>query len=298
MLKVRVVSEFMRQDLVTLGPETLAIEGIAKLLEHSISGAPVTDANGRYLGMFSEKCCMNALAPVMEELDRKSANIDKAATFMAKKIMILRPEADVFESIDQLLAKKVSGAPVLDSSDQFRGSFSEKTAMRVLINSAYDQIPGGLVGSYMNPDPKRIIGADTSLLVAANTFRTTSFRRLPVLRGTALLGQVSRRDVLRRQFALTQEFDGRPQLGTVVSHMDIMARTISPDDDLLTLAQIFLDTPYRRLPVLDGDLLVGQVSRRDLLRLAADLVRPEPEHPKAQVLYLSPLLDSAPPQVL
>lgn len=298
MPKVRVVSEFMRQDLVTLGPETLIVEGIVKLMEHSISGAPVTDPNGRYLGMFSEKCCLNALAPAMEELERQGVAMHKAPQFMAKKIMVLRPEADVFESIDQLLAKKVSGAPVLDSKDQFRGSFSEKTAMRVLINSAYDQIPGGLVGSYMNPDPKRIIDEETSLLEAASTFRTTPFRRLPVLRGTALLGQVSRRDVLREQFALTQGLNGRLQLGTVVRHMDIMARTIRPDDDLLTLAQIFHDTPYRRLPVLDGDHLVGQVSRRDLLRLAADLVRPEPEHPKAQVLYLSPLLDSAPPQVL
>ena len=150
----------------------------------------------------------------------------------------------------------------------------------------------------MNPDPKRIIHEETDLIEASDIFRTTPFRRLPVLRGKSLLGQVSRRDVVARQFALTQGLPDQPQLGTVVRHMDIMARTIRPDDDLLTVAQIFHDTPYRRLPVLDGDFLVGQVSRRDLLRIAADLVRPEPEHPKAQVLYLSPLLDSAPPQVL
>ena len=120
MLKVRVVSEFMRQDLVTLGPETLVVEGIAKLQEHSITGAPVTDGNGRYLGMYSEKCCLNALAPAMDELRRQGTSLDKAPQFMVKKIMVLRPEADVFESIDQLLAKRISGAPVLDSDDQFR----------------------------------------------------------------------------------------------------------------------------------------------------------------------------------
>ena len=59
----------------------------------------------------------------------------------------------------------------------------------------------------------------------------------------------------------------------------------------LSVAAIFLDTPYRRLPVLDGQRLVGQVSRRDLLQKAHDLMAVAPERPGPSLLYLSSLVD-------
>jgi CBS-domain-containing membrane protein len=50
--------------------------------------------------------------------------------------------------------------------------------------------------------------------------------------------------------------------------MDTAAKTVSQEVDLLSLAQIFRSSPYRRLPVLNGEHLTGQVSRRDLLTAA------------------------------
>ncbi len=38
------------------------------------------------------------------------------------------------------------------------------------------------------------------------------------------------------------------------------------DADVLSLAEIFLTTPYRRLIVLEGERLEGLISRRDVLR--------------------------------
>ncbi|HMO83801.1 MAG TPA: CBS domain-containing protein, partial [Lacipirellulaceae bacterium] len=53
--------EVMVTDLVTFSPETDVVRAVETLLAHRISGAPVVDAEGRFLGVFSEKCAMQVL---------------------------------------------------------------------------------------------------------------------------------------------------------------------------------------------------------------------------------------------
>jgi CBS domain-containing protein len=43
-------------------------------------------------------------------------------------------------------------------------------------------------------------------------------------------------------------------------------KTIDADTSILELAELFLKSPYRRYPVMDDNRLVGQISRRDVLR--------------------------------
>ena len=44
--------------------------------------------------------------------------------------------------------------------------------------------------------------------------------------------------------------------------------SITPDTQLLDIAQVFLERPFRKLPVVDSEgRVVGQVSRRDILRV-------------------------------
>jgi CBS domain-containing protein len=42
---------------------------------------------------------------------------------------------------------------------------------------------------------------------------------------------------------------------------------------IVDLAQHFVDTGFRRFPVVDGNRLVGQISRRDVLRALEYLAR-------------------------
>ena len=72
--------------------------------------------------------------------------------------------------------------------------------------------------------------------------------------------------------------------------MDTKAHTITQETDLLSIAQIFLNTNYRRLPVLSDGKLVGQVSRRDVLHATYDLMAVAPQR-EATLLYLSALVD-------
>tara|TARA_R110002049_G_scaffold50370_3_gene143035 strand:+ start:64024 stop:64959 length:936 start_codon:yes stop_codon:yes gene_type:complete len=307
---VRTANDFMRRTLVTLRPEMNVIDGVTKLLKDNISGAPVADADGNYLGVFSEKCCMNALTDTVEIAHAAGMHIETAREFMTCDLVTLSANMDVFDAIDHILSKRISGAPVLGDQRKFEGIFSEKTAMQVLISAAYDQLPGTNVGAYMNTDRNRIIAEDASLLDVAHKFQETPYRRLPVLKGEALAGQISRRDVLRAEHRIANEVVTRARKersddrlrqanasADVASFMDEHAKTIHRGDDILNVAQIFLNSPYRRLPVVENNKLIGQVSRRDLLGAAADLLRRPTDRRQPATLYFSGVAEAMPPSI-
>lgn len=119
-----------------------------------------------------------------------------ARDFMVTKLVTLRADMDALDAMRKLLQHRVSGAPVVDGEGNYLGVFSEKNSMRFLLDLAYEQLPSTQVGAFMDTSLKRTIGEETDLLTIAETFLNTEYRRLPVLRGKKLVGQISRRDVL------------------------------------------------------------------------------------------------------
>lgn len=112
------------------------------------------------------------------------------------RLITLRPEMDAISAIQKLIKHKISGAPVITPQGDFLGVFSEKCSMRLILDAAYEELPSNTVGAFMDDDMDRVISPDTDLLSTAEIFLKTPYRRLPVLKGKKLMGQVSRRDVL------------------------------------------------------------------------------------------------------
>ncbi len=317
---MKTASDVMATRLTTVTPDTDVASAIRLLVKQNISGMPVVDDQGQYVGVFSEKSCLRALVQTAASLHDLKRPPAQAADFMQTRLFRLRPQENVFEAIGALLRNRVSGAPVVDDDGILLGVFSEKDSMSVLIKGAYDQLPGAEISAFMNPDRGRIISDDTDLLTIANLFITTHYRRLPVVRDGILQGQISRRDVLRNSRLLSSivrdiltsatsnssagdqarvssassadSEEAREQLSatSVARFMDTEAKTITEDVDLLSIAQIFFSTPYRRLPVLRGGQLAGQVSRRDVLAGVYQWLQPMSTERQSSVLYLSGVL--------
>jgi CBS domain-containing protein len=301
-----VARDIMVTRLVTLTPHMPVLEGIRRLLRSNITGAPVVGERGEYLAVFSERSCLQALVRAADRF-RESTRIRINATamqIMARKLVTLRPEMDVIDAIELLLRNRISGAPVLDGG-RFVGVFSEKNSMKVLLDAAYDQHPTSEVRAYMNPDLHRSIAPETDVLTIARMFLETHYRRLEVLQGERLIGQISRRDVVRAMFPMLERIHGNesntslsavdPNLSCeidkyasmpIASFMDTDARVVDDETDLLHIAQVFLSTNFRRLPVVWGTELRGQISRRDVLIATHDLMAP-PREREANLLYLS-----------
>lgn len=136
-----------------------------------------------------------------------------AADIMARRLVTLYPEMDVFKAIEILVKNRISGAPVVDREYHLLGVFSEKNCMQVLIDAAYEGLPTNHVGAFMDDDPQTI-SEDTGLLVMAQVFLLTTRRRLPVVKNDRLIGQVSRRDVIKAASKLlaTSPSRGNPLL--------------------------------------------------------------------------------------
>ena len=126
----------------------------------------------------------------------KTATPMTAREFMVTDLVTLAPEADVLEAVQTLMDHGVSGAPVVDAFGRYLGSFSQRCAMQVLLDSAYEELPTFSVRTFMDSEAQTI-APHTHLLSIAQVFLLTPARRLPVVDHGILVGQVSRRDVLR-----------------------------------------------------------------------------------------------------
>lgn len=315
--KVKVARDIMASRLTVVHPETDVAAAIRLLVRNNISGMPVVDSDGQYVGVFAEKSCLKALLQTAATLSENGLPPSCARDFMVTDLYRLKPEADVFDAIGCLLRRRVSGAPVVDPDDAWLGVFSEKNCMTVLIEGAYDGLPSAEVRAFMNSDPGRIIDPETDLLTIARMFVDTSYRRLEVVCEGRLCGQISRRDVLRNSRLLAAvirdvvalggesaapsgdtkraaEAADRLSSSQVSRFMDTQAQTISEDTDLLSIAQIFLTTPYRRLPVITNGRAVGQVSRRDVLSAVYQMIQPVSDR-RRSLLYLSAVVGEGQP---
>lgn len=274
-----VAGDLMANPLHTIAPGVPVQDALRKLLKLNHSGMPVVDEAGFYLGVFSEKCCLRALQETRTLKEWEGLPIARTGV-MVRKLFCLSPEEDAVAAIGGLLKRKVSGAPVVDSDRTFRGVFSEKTSMQVLIGAAYDSMPSATVSAFMDCDTSRLIDEETPLARILQTFIETPFRRLPIVRDDRVVGMVNRGNLLRTKIEM-------PNI-SVADCMDRTARTVTENDDLLSLAEIFLKTPYRRLPIVHDGKLQGQVSRRDVLNCAYHLMDPHEELPN-RFLYVSAL---------
>ena len=100
-----------------------------------------------------------------------------------------------------------------------------------------------------------------------------------------LLGVFSEKSVMKVLVAAAYE---QVPADRIDSLMNVEPRTITEDTLLVTMAQIFLTSPARRLPVVRQGILIGQVSRRDVIAAATKAPRSH-GHEEKRLLYLSAL---------
>lgn len=121
----------------------------------------------------------------------------------------------------------------------------------------------------MTADPVTIAPAAT-LRDAEAVFRSHEFNALPVLDGDALVGWLTKLDVLKAfRFSEDSIF---PQYEQIMEHTVASVMTpprelvrVTPRAPLTRVLEKMVRAQAKSLPVIDGDRLVGVIAREDVL---------------------------------
>jgi CBS domain-containing protein len=108
----------------------------------------------------------------------------------------LRPETGIFEAIDLLLARHISGATVLDAEGRVVGVISEMDCLRAILSGTYHGEVGGTVADIMTTKVETV-EQGASVVDVAQRLIAGNRRRFPVVKDGKFVGQVSCRSILR-----------------------------------------------------------------------------------------------------
>ncbi len=120
----------------------------------------------------------------------------KIADYMTKRIVTLKPNDSVVDAMRTLLRHRISGAPVIDEFGRLVGVLSATDLLAVVVQDSYYDEPRGLVADFMT-SPVETVDWSSDIYSLAERFRSSHRRRFPVLQDGELVGQISRRDLLR-----------------------------------------------------------------------------------------------------
>jgi len=116
--------------------------------------------------------------------------------YMARTLVTFKPDTDVLDAVHSLVKHRIAGAPVVDDAGNLLGMLSELDCMKIALHAGYHGDWGGPVSDYMS-DGVETVDADMSIIDLAQVFIDSRYRRFPVMENNRLVGQISRRDVLR-----------------------------------------------------------------------------------------------------
>jgi predicted transcriptional regulator len=135
----------------------------------------------------------------VETMDHVKAPSPSVTEYMTRDLITFTPDMDINEVINSLLKHRISGAPVLDSNGEVVGLIDDKDCLNVLFGSMYNRTPVGpdTVSNYMS-NVMKSISVDDNIMDVAYVFSTSPYKRLLVKdNNNKLVGQISRRDILR-----------------------------------------------------------------------------------------------------
>ncbi len=113
------------------------------------------------------------------------------------------------------------------------------------------------------------IAPETDIHVAIRLLVDNKISGAPVVNDDGdLVGILSTRDCLKVAFSSSYHQDSG---GRVADYMSENVETIDAETDIIKVAELFVNSRYRRFPIMENGRLVGLISRYDALAAIQDL---------------------------
>jgi len=128
MLAKITVADYMTKRLVTLTKDTNVIDAIKKLLDHKITCAPVIDAKGQLIGMFSEK---DGLKVFLESVYNQGMS-GKVGDYMTTETISVDAASSIVDLAEKFQKSSVRSFPVFQNG-VFVGVISRVDVFKALV---------------------------------------------------------------------------------------------------------------------------------------------------------------------
>ena len=129
-------------------------------------------------------------------MTRKPARLPTARDVMASRLLTVSASEDIGDAVRKLLARGVSGAPVVDADGALVGVLSEHDCIRVTAEALVEGWPAGTAGDHMSKEAETV-PPELDVLAVASRFANGRHRRLLVAEGPRVVGVISRRDLMQ-----------------------------------------------------------------------------------------------------
>lgn len=126
------VEDYMARKLITFKPEQPMYEVIDALMSNRISGGPVVNEDGELVGVISEGDCLKEVAK--GKYDNMPILTGTVEEYMAKNVITVNPDLNIFEAAKMFLEKRLRRFPVI-SDGKIVGQISQKDVMKAVMNA-------------------------------------------------------------------------------------------------------------------------------------------------------------------
>jgi acetoin utilization protein AcuB len=144
------IDKSMTTDVVTIDPETRIAEACELLRRTRIRHLPVTDKDGRLVGIVTDRDIRSAMPSVLssEETvaeERKRIAQLKVKDIMTTNVVTISPMNTLEDALLLMQRTRVGAFPVVDRQNKLIGMISVRDLMRAFINVLGIEEPGTLL---------------------------------------------------------------------------------------------------------------------------------------------------------
>ena len=250
------------------------------MLSHGISRVVVVDGVGKPVGMVTEKDLTRKLKGNGPKW--KSRPIDKISIkrVMSTDPVTAKPNDEIHTAIELLIKNNIGSIPIVDE-DGLAGIITKTDLMKVYS----DKLKSKWKVSDLMTSNVITVNENHSIAHVISTMEKNKIGKIVVIRDNEPVGIITHENisfahvedpetgVSVEKIYFIRNSDGKSKRNVrVVSMMtagDIMRNhmvKISGDEDAATAADMMIENEISGLPVVNGDSLVGVITKTDLIR--------------------------------
>jgi CBS-domain-containing membrane protein len=119
--------------------------------------------------------------------------------YMTTNLITFKAEDSLDHVIEQLIAYKISGGPVVNDKNELIGVISEGDCIKHISDSMYYNMPMDSTNTVEKNMVSEVETIDKNMNIfdAATKFINSKRRRFPIVENSKLIGQISQKDILK-----------------------------------------------------------------------------------------------------